>query len=220
MAGQLKRAASPGAAAGFRALREQELGRVLGLVADQHRRLRVVQDQLPASAAPAVVVEAMPARCRKPQLARTTLAGLLEGSRRRLELADSAVGHALAQPWPEPAPSLTPLRPSPGLSSYALRELPELPNVVISLFGRPGSEIRPIVERIVAEQHAGEPFIPIFLTNDSDFTVFRDQRLAFEYFPFLVGERDEDVDARWLAYTGMVLELTMRRWGVCRIVTP
>ena len=80
------------------------------------------------------------------------------------------------------------LRPSPGLAAYALRSVPDLPNLVLALFLRPPGEIEGAIAKVLAEQQAGEPFLPVFLTNHPDFTPLREQRLAFEYFPFELDE--------------------------------
>jgi hypothetical protein len=71
---------------------------------------------------------------------------------------------------------------------------------------------------VLREQRGVQPFVPIFLTNHADFTAFREARLVFEYFPFVL---DEDVPAppsAWAAYFLEALQLTMRRWGVRRVV--
>ena len=58
----------------------------------------------------------------------------------------------------------------------------------------------------------------MFLTNDSDFSALREQRLAFEYFPFAVDEAAPAPEPRWAAYFQVTLELSMRRWGVRQVV--
>jgi hypothetical protein len=61
-------------------------------------------------------------------------------------------------------------------------------------------------------------FIPVFLTNDADFRSLREQRLVFEYFPFVLDEAAAPPEPGWSAYFLDTLELTMRRWGVRQIV--
>ena len=92
------------------------------------------------------------------------------------------------------------LRPSPGLAAYALRSVPDLPNLVLALFFRPPGEIEGAIAKALAEQQAGEPFLPVFLTNHPDFTPLREQRLAFEYFPFALDEAAAAPEPRWAAY--------------------
>ena len=47
----------------------------------------------------------------------------------------------------------------------------------------------------------------------------REQRLAFEYFPFQLDETAPAPEPAWAAYLITTLELTMRRWGVRQIVS-
>lgn len=198
---------------------EAELARLRGLVEGQHRRLRLVRSQLEGELPADAVVETFPARCPKPRLARAALARLLKEASLRHELDRSALGAAIRAGWPEPRPEIPTLRPSPGLAAYALRGVPGLPNIVFALFGKSGGELKAAVDRIIAEQQAGEPFIPVFLTNDSDFAVFRDQKLAFEYFPFVCDDTAGAPEPRWAAYFLETLGLTLRRWGVSRVVS-
>jgi hypothetical protein len=88
------------------------------------------------------------------------------------------------------------------------------------LFGHGPDATRRAIERVQAEQRGAEPFAPVFLTNDTDFTPFSGQRLAFEYFPFALDEAAGAPEPGWAAYFLETLELTMRRWGVRRIISP
>ena len=135
-----------------------------------------------------------------------------------LVLRSRRFGAALWAAWPERRPVVPVLRPTPGLAAYALRNLEGVPNLVLALFWRRPDEIEAAVARVLAEQQAGEPFIPVFLTSHPDFTVLREQRLAFEYFPFELDEAAPAPPPRWVAYLIATLELTMRRWGVRQIV--
>jgi hypothetical protein len=195
-----------------------ELARLRGLVADQYRRLAVVRGELGAPDAADVVVEPLPSRCPKPRLTPTALARLMEEARARLELIDTTLGASLWSAWPERRPTVPVLRPTPGLAAYGLRLMPGLPNLVVALFGRQQPEIAAAVARVLAEQRGEEPFLPVFLTNHPDFGPLREQRLAFEYFPFELDQAAPAPDPRWAAYFVATLELTMRRWGVRQVV--
>ena len=145
----------------------------------------------------------------------------MEEACQRLELRDSSLGNAIRAAWPEQRAEVVPvLRPSPGLAAYALRGVPDVPNMVFALFGKTAGETKAAIERVIAEQQAGEPFIPVFLTNSSDFTPLREQRLVFEYFPFVLDEAAPPPEPRWAAYFLETLELTLRRWGVRQVLTP
>ena len=195
-----------------------ELDRLRGLVADQHRRLEVVRGELAPSERADAIVEQLPARCPKPRLTRAALARLIEEARARLELMDTTLGTLHWRSWPEHRPAIPVLRPSPGLAAYGLRGLPGLANLVLALFLRRAAEVEGAIAKVLAEQQAGEPFLPVFLTNHPDFTPLREQRLAFEYFPFEVDDAAPAPDPRWAAYFVTTLELTMRRWGVRQVV--
>jgi hypothetical protein len=194
-----------------------ELARLRELVAEQHRRLRVVRGEAPPS--PVVLVGSPMERCVTPRLTAAAVARLLEEARHRVELLDTAVGTTIWAAWPERRPTVPVLRPTPGLDAYALRNVADLPNVVLALFFRRAEEIEAAIARVLAEQQAGDPFIPIFLTNHADFTCLREQRLAFEYFPFRLDEAALAPEPAWAAYLIATLELTLRRWGVRQIVS-
>ena len=196
---------------------EVELARLRNLVAEQHRRLRVARSESPAAPKPATTP--LPGTCVKPRLATAVLNRLVDEARQRAELLNTALGTALWAAWPERRPVVPVLRPTPGLAAYALRNLEGVPNLVLALFWRRPDEIEAAVARVLAEQQSGEPFIPIFMTNHPDFTVLREQRLAFEYFPFELDEAAPAPPPRWAAYLIATLELTMRRWGVRQIVS-
>jgi len=193
-----------------------ELERLRGLVADQHRRLRVVRGELAPLAQ--VIAPPMPARCAKPRATPAAVTRLMAQAAARLELMDSALGTALWSHWPEVLPSVPVLHPSPGLPAYGLRGMAGIPNLVLALFFRSPEEIEAAIARTLAEQRAGEPFLPVFLTCHPDFSALREQRLAFEYFPFEVDGAALAPEPRWSAYFVATLELTMRRWGVRQIV--
>ena len=196
-----------------------ELDRLRGLVADQHRRLGVARDELRASPEATVIAPPMPPRCPKMRLRPVTPQRLIEQAGSRLELMDTTLGTVLWSAWPEPRPAVPVLRPSPGLPAYALRGLPDIPNLVLALFFRGKAEIEAAIARTLAEQRSGEPFLPVFLTRDPDFSSLREQRLAFEYFPLDLDEAAPPPEPRCATYLVHTLELTMRRWGVRQIVT-
>jgi hypothetical protein len=207
------------------AIGQSELTRLRGIVEEQHRRLRVIRGEAAAAAAGqhgeddgGVVAESFPATCAKPRVAPRTLARLLDEARLRLELRDSSLGRAIGAAWPERRAEVPVLRPSPGHAAYALRSVPGVPNVVLALFGKQHGEAKAAIDRVLAEQQADEPFIPVFLTNDADFRLLREQRLVFEYFPFELDEAAPPPEPGWSSYFLQTVELTMRRWGVRQIV--
>lgn len=196
-----------------------ELDRLSGLVAEQHRRLEVARGELGPPDPADLLVDPLPCRCAKPGLSREALRRLMETARERLEVLDTTLGSMYDAVWPERRAPVPVLRPSPGLHGYGLRSVPDLPNLVVALFFRPASEIEATIARAVAEQQAGDPFLPVFLTNHPDFSALRDRRLAFEYFPFRIDQAAPPPEPSWAAYLVATLELTMRRWGVRQIVS-
>ena len=180
--------------------------------------MKVARSELDPPDRADAIVEPLPSRCAKPRLTSVALTRLIEEARARLELMDTTLGATYWRHWPERRPTMPVLRPSPGLAAYALRSVPDLPNLVLALFFRPPGEIEGAIAKALAEQQAGEPFLPVFLTNHPDFTPLREQRLAFEYFPFTLDEAAAAPDPRWAAYLVTTLELTMRRWGVRQVV--
>ena len=197
--------------------RQAEIVRLRDLVETQHRQLRLLRDEGAISAADVVTAD-FPATCAKPRLTPVAVRRLVEQMAGRLALLETPLGTALQAPWPQRRAAIPVLRPSPGLAAYALRNVPELPNVVFALFVRSAGEVGAAIERVLAEQQAGEPFLPIFLTNHSDFARLREQRLAFEYFPFTLADAAPPPEPRWSAYFQATLELSLRRWGVRQVV--
>jgi hypothetical protein len=195
-----------------------ELDRLRGLVAEQHRRLQVARGALDPIPDALVIQEPRPPRCAKPRLTPPALGRLIDAARARLELMDTRLGTVWWSAWPERRPDVPTLRPTPGLAAYGLRDLPDLPNLIVGLFLREPAEIPAAVARILSQQRNGEPFAPIFLTHCSDFTVLREQRLAFEYHPLQLDATAPAPEPRLAAYLVTTLELTMRRWGVRQIV--
>lgn len=202
---------------------KREIDRLRALVEDQHRRLRVYEaeaDRTAPGPGAADVVERFPSRCPKPRVAGATLAGLVAEAEARLVLAESVVGRMLQRGWPEPPPRVPVLRPSPGLPAYARPTGATMPNAVFSLLGLDAAAGRAAVERILREQRGSVPFVPVFLTSDPDFSALRAARLVFEYYPLIPDEAATRPPADWAAYLVDSLQLTMRRWGVRRIVQP
>lgn len=197
--------------------RHDEIVRLRGLVESQHRQLRLLRDEATNPVAD-MVTAAFPSTCAKPRLTSTAVTRLVEQTAARLALRETPLGAALQAPWPQRRAAIPVLRPSPGLAAYALRNVPDLPNVVFALFLRPLGDVRTTVDRVLGEQQTGEPFLPVFLTHHSDFAPLRDQRLAFEYFPFTLDDTAPSPEPRWRAYFQTTLELTMCRWGVRQVV--
>lgn len=164
------------------------------------------------------VVEALPSRCPKPAVATAALARLVREAEERLAMASSPFGAALGARWPEPPRPVPVLRPSPALPAYALPPDRVAPNAVFALFGLDADGQRAAIERVLREQGGAVPFVPVFLTNDPDFWPLRAARLVFEYYPFVLADSAGPPPAGWAAYVVDMLQLTMRRWGVRRIV--
>lgn len=164
------------------------------------------------------IVEEFPSRCPKPTVTPVALSRLLREAEERLALASSPVGEAMRAGWPEPPPAMPVLRPSPDLPAYAVPPGRAAPNAVFALFGLDADGQRAAIERVLREQRGAVPFAPVFLTNDPDFWPLRAARLVFEYYPFLLDEAAGPPPADWAAYATDMLQLTMRRWGVRRIV--
>lgn len=198
-----------------------DVARLRALVEDQHRRLRVYEAELGRPEDSGDIVESFPSRCPKPALSAAELARLIGEAEERLALAGSPIGEALRARWPERRAEIPVLRPSPGLPAYAAPAERPGRNAVVSLFGRDAAGRRAAIEGVLREQGRGAvPFVPVFLTNDPDFGALREARLVFEYYPFVLDETPAAAGppADWVAYFVDMLQLTMRRWGVRRIV--
>ena len=194
-----------------------ELDRLRGLVAEQHRRLGRARRAGPGRPR-RCVAEPLPPRCAKPRLTARGPGAADGGGARPPGAAGHDAGRLHWSAWPERRPEVPVLRPSPGLAAYGLRGVPDLPNLVLALFGGRRARSRPRSPGRWPSSGRASRSLPVFLTNDPDFTPLREQRLAFEYFPFELDEAAPPPEPRWAAYFVATLELTMRRWGVRQVV--
>ncbi len=119
--------------------------------------------------------------------------------------------------WPTSNAAPRALVPNPGWACYALRG--RVRKVIgISVCGLRRKVIAHIVGMIAAQQRESGDFIPLFLTDSSDFDLFRDHGFVFEYLPGpdkrakLAGVRS------WAAYAAERREFLRRKWDLSQIV--
>ena len=116
-----------------------------------------------------------------------------------------------------PSESPSPLRPNPGNGSHHLSGR-EVATIGIGAFGLKARELAAVVDAVSSSQRRGTPFIPVFLTDATDFSEFRREGFVFEYFPNsdvrrrFLGERDSET------YFRDKLRFVMMKWGISDVL--
>lgn len=124
---------------------------------------------------------------------------------------------AVPEGWPKAAETPLPLRPNPGWACHTLKSA-DCDTVGYSVFGLPQDALERAVEAVDALQRAEGDFVPLFLTDASDFAVFRNRGYAFEHFPSPGRWAALPGTISWESYAGHRLALIREKWGLSRLV--
>lgn len=118
--------------------------------------------------------------------------------------------------WPRAVETPRPLRPNPGWACHTLKA-EDCDVVGYPVFGLPQDALARAVGAVDALQRAEGGFVPLFLTDEGDFSVFRNRGYAFEQFPARSG-REAPGTVSWETYAGNRLALIRAKWGLKRLV--
>lgn len=129
-----------------------------------------------------------------------------------------------------PTPVLTPAPPPPSAppapAAQALdwilsgpRTTPDTRAVLVALFGLDAGERETVVARILAATaERMPPLLPVFLTDDSDFTALRRHQARFEYLPLHAAERGQGRPRDWALYLVRRFALVCAKWQPVQVV--
>jgi glycosyltransferase involved in cell wall biosynthesis len=110
-----------------------------------------------------------------------------------------------------------PLVPNAGWRNYTLNG--RVGKVIgISVCGLPRESLESIVSMIAAQQTECRGFIPVFLTDSTDFDVFRGHGFVFEYLPSLAKQAAYAGTKNWAEYAAERSAFLERKWGLTRII--
>jgi hypothetical protein len=113
--------------------------------------------------------------------------------------------------------SRRPLVPNAGWQNYGLNG--RVGRVIgISVCGLPRESLEAIVSMIADQQTECRGFVPIFLTDSTDFDVFRDYGFVFEYLPSTAKQAAYAGTKSWADYAAERRALLERKWGLARII--
>ena len=110
------------------------------------------------------------------------------------------------------------MRPTPGKANPTL-ESEDLRVVGFSVCGLGAAATAQIVSRIAGLQTENRDFIPVFLTDSLDSSIFREQGFVFEYIPGPGARRRLEGRYAWKHYASARLELLREKYGLCDVIT-
>ena len=96
----------------------------------------------------------------------------------------------LASWFPVFEDGIAPLDPSPGLRCLTAVRVPI--RIGFQLFGLDSDRVEEAVSKVETRQLRERDFIPIFVTDNSDFSVFRSRGYVFEHIPSSIANAKKD----------------------------
>ena len=183
-----------------------EVERLAARVELQHRHITLLRSRLRDTMARASVLDEA-GEARPPAPARPAGG---PPPRARAALPDRTI-------WPSDRNAPPPLTPTPGLANFGLKRA-GLKVLGIAVCGLGRIEREAVVDLIDRQQRSSRDFIPVFLTDSTDFEPFRSRGYVFEYLPPPSRRRLRGTDS-WPAYAAERLALLRRKWNIAQVVT-
>lgn len=119
--------------------------------------------------------------------------------------------------WPRGERSARPLVPNAGWQNHALHG--RVTKVVgISVCGLPRAVLEGVIDSIAAQQGRLRDFAPVFLTDSTDFDLFRRHGFVFEYLPAPDRRAGCSGTATWDDYAAQRRALLERKWGMDHVI--
>jgi hypothetical protein len=119
--------------------------------------------------------------------------------------------------WPRRKAGARPLVPNAGWQNYTLHKRARKV-VGVSACGLPRVLLETTLATIAAQQSRLRDFIPFFLTDSTDFDIFRRYGFVWEYFPG-PAERERYAGSQsWAEYAALRRALLVRKWGLDQII--
>jgi len=110
---------------------------------------------------------------------------------------------------------ISPLDPSPGFRNLTSHRVPI--KMGFQLFGLSNANIEKVVSKVEERQLRDRDFIPVFVTNNCDFGVFRSRGYVFEYIPSSIANSPENQKSKRHILKDR-LELIKAKWNLSDIV--
>lgn len=126
-------------------------------------------------------------------------------------------GVRVPEDWPRRSGDPEPLRPNPGWACHTLTAT-ACDVVGYSVVGLAPDAVERAVAAIDEQQRSTLDFVPVFLTDATEFEPFRSRGYAFEHFPAASRWTELDGTVPWQAYAEARLETVRRKWGLRRLV--
>lgn len=119
--------------------------------------------------------------------------------------------------WPRGDGAARPLVPNAGWQNYGLHGWVDKV-IGVSVCNLPRQVVAGIVDSIAAQQARSRDFVPVFLTDSTDFDLFRRHGFVFEYLPD--GNRRSCCSGTqdWSDYAAQRRALLEQKWGVAEVV--
>lgn len=119
--------------------------------------------------------------------------------------------------WPRSEGDGPPLIPNAGWRNYALHR--QADKVVgVSVCGLSRTVLEGIVATVAEQQSLLRNFIPVFLTDSTDFDLFRQHGFVFEYLPAAAKRAAVAGTTNWEAYAAERRALIERKWNLAHII--
>jgi hypothetical protein len=158
---------------------------------------------LPLNGGVSLRTEAAAARENRPFAART----------RSVATSSAETDHSW---WPSASKAGRPLTPNAGWRNYSLHGWVKV--VGISVCGFPREGLEAILALVAERQTASRDFIPVFLTDSTDFDLFRRYGFVFEYLPSPAKQATYAGTMSWAEYAAERRAFLERKWGLSDVI--
>jgi hypothetical protein len=119
--------------------------------------------------------------------------------------------------WPTRSRAVVPLIPAAGRRNYTLQKR-NVKVVGVSVCQMPRETLESVVAAISDQQDRLRDFIPVFLTDSTDFDVFRRYGFVWEYFPGLSARARYNGTTSWANYAAARRQLLTRKWNFDHVI--
>jgi hypothetical protein len=119
--------------------------------------------------------------------------------------------------WPTQSTAAAPLVPAAGWRNYTLQKR-NAKVVGVSVCGMPRPTLESVVAAVSDQQDRLRDFIPVFLTDSTDFDVFRRYGFVWEYFLGPVARARYAGTTSWTHYAAARRQLLARKWNFDHVI--
>jgi len=120
--------------------------------------------------------------------------------------------------WPTKSTAAAPLVPAAGWRNYTLQKR-NVKVVGVSVCGMSRPTLESVVAAVSDQQDRLRDFVPVFLTDSTDFDVFRRHGFVWEYFPGPVARARHDGTTSWTHYAAARRQLLARKWNFDQVIS-